>query len=66
MSQEELYQWIKGIGPLFSQLGYWPMVGLALYSYGVSAARHSAPSRVAESWVGAGTPRTVQRVGSAG
>jgi hypothetical protein len=61
MSQEGLYQWIKVIGQIFGQLGYWQGLGLALYSYGVILARHSAPSRVAERLVWVGKASTVQR-----
>jgi hypothetical protein len=61
MSQEGLYQWIKVIGQLFGKLGYWQGVGLALYSYGVILARHSAPSRVAERLIWEGKASTVQR-----
>ena len=48
MSLEELYQWVKQISEIFKGVGYWQMLGLALYSYGVVLARDCRPSKVAE------------------
>ncbi len=61
MSQEGLYQWIKDIGRIFGKLGYGQLAGLALYSYRVMLARHSAPGREAAQLVWEGKARTVRR-----
>ena len=42
-------------------MGHWQVTGLALYSYGVVAARQCAPSKVAEYLGGAGKISCVQR-----
>lgn len=61
MSREQLYQWQARIGEVFGALGFWQVLGLALYSYGVILARQCAPSRVAEKLVGVGKADSVQR-----
>jgi len=61
MSLEELYQWIGQVRQIFGELGYWQMLGLALYSYGVVVSRASAASRVAEHLGEVGKASTVQK-----
>lgn len=61
MSLRELYHWQGVVRKAFGFLGYWQVLGLALYSYGVVLARQCAPSRVAEKLQAVGKADTVQR-----
>lgn len=61
MSLTELYQWQQAVRQAFGFLGYWQVLGLALYSYGVVLARQCAPSRVAEKLPLVGKADSVQR-----
>ncbi len=61
MSRDELYQWTRQIKAVFRELGVWPAISLALYSYGVVVTRGSAPSRVAEKLSRVGKADSVQR-----
>jgi hypothetical protein len=61
MSLPELYQWIGQVKQIFGGLGYWQMVGLALYSYGIVLSEHSAARRVAEKLVQLGKVSSVQK-----
>lgn len=61
MNLAEFYQWVESVRGIFGNLGYWQMLGLALYSYGVLACRHCAASRVAEALVGIGKAQSVQK-----
>lgn len=61
MSLAELYQWIGQIKGIFGGLGYWQMVGLAMYSYGIVLAEHCAAGRVAEKLVALGKVSSVQK-----
>lgn len=61
MSLTELYRWQEAVRQAFGFLGYWQVLGLALYSYGVVLARQCAPSRVAEKLPLVGKADSVQR-----
>ena len=61
MSLGELYNWQAQIREMFSALGYWQSLVLAMYSLGMVLARQSAPSKVAEKLGVLGKPDTVQR-----
>jgi hypothetical protein len=61
MSQAELYQWVKQISEIFRGLGYWQMLGLALYSYGVVLARQCTPNKVAEKLGMMGKVKSMER-----
>ena len=61
MSLGELYNWQAPIREMFSALGYWQSLVLAMYSLGRVLARQSAPSTVAEKLGVLGKPDTVQR-----
>ena len=61
MSLGELYNWQAQIREMFSALGYWQSLVLAMYSLGRVLARQSAPSTVAEKLGVLGKPDTVQR-----
>ena len=61
MNLAELYQWTGRLRGIFEGLGYWQMVGLGLFSYGVLQARACAPSRVAEHLGGVGKVASVER-----
>lgn len=61
MSLPELYQWIGQIKQIFRGLGYWQMVGLAMYSYGIVQAEHCAARRVAEKLVQVGKVSSMQK-----
>lgn len=61
MSLTELYHWQQAVRQAFGFLGYWQVLGLALYSYGVVLARQCAPSRVAEKLPLVGKADSVQR-----
>jgi len=61
MNLEELYQWTGQLREIFVGLGYWQMVGLGLFSYGVIQARQCAASRVAEGLGGVGQVASVAR-----
>jgi len=61
MSLEEVYNWQERIRERLKELGYWQSLVLAMYSLGMVLARHSAPSRVAETLGVLGKPDSVQR-----
>lgn len=61
MSQAEGYQWVQQISQIFRAIGYWQMVGLALYSYGVVMARQCSPNKVAEKLGMMGKVRSMKR-----
>ena len=61
MNLEELYQWLRHLEGIFSFLGYWQVLGLAMYSYGVVLARQCAPSKVSEKLPLLGQAKSVQR-----
>jgi hypothetical protein len=61
MSQKQIINWYREIKQALPQLGHWQALNVALYSLGIVAARHSAPSRVSEKLSCMGKPMTVQR-----
>lgn len=61
MSQEQIYTLSSQLAQVFESLGYWQSLGLAMYSLGMIAARHCAPSRVSEKLGAIGKPTTIQR-----
>jgi hypothetical protein len=61
MSLEQIYQWNAQIAQWFSHLGAWQVLNVALYSLGITLARHCSPSRVSEKLGMLGKPTTVQR-----
>lgn len=61
MSLAQIYTWSEQIAQHFEQLGAWQVLNMALYSLGITAARHCSPSRVSEKLGMMGKPSTVQR-----
>lgn len=61
MSLAELYQWHRQVRQIFTGLGYWQAMGMALYSIGMVLVRHNSASRVAEGLGWVGKPESVRR-----
>src|SRR5258708_8266195 len=61
MNLEELYEGMRMLKQICGDLGYWQVLGLAMYSYGVVLARECAPSKVSEKLALLGQAKTVQR-----
>src|SRR5215468_1149540 len=61
MSQEQLYAWMVGIVERFKHLGYWQVMGLALFSMGVVLAESCQLTRVAERLSSVGSADSLER-----
>ena len=67
MSLQQIYTWSAQIARHFGHLGAWQVLNLAMYSLGMTMARHCSPSRVSEKLGVMGKPTgVVCAIGSRG